>query len=235
METKPPLPHRSSSVKTNKKQETKEKHPLIGKNSGTDVTVKKSSFRKSSSDGNIPLSVTVESNTIKKSVTFSQEVLKEDNGGEFDFSKTKNSLDTSKETTDFGMTQEGLEKPTPKSCLWLDPGIVIQNGLEMEAKGLQLRKSLETSSATFECNHHKKSPQNTRAKILAKMKENSGDREPCACREITRPTAAVLAEAKRGELETRETSSRSEKLLVCDMRREDLAVASLIDFVNSCY
>ncbi|XP_074621777.1 uncharacterized protein LOC141880222 isoform X1 [Acropora palmata] len=211
VETKPPLPHRSSSVKTNKNQGTKEKDPLMGKNSGTDVTVRKSSLRKASSDGNIPLSVTAESNTIKKSVTFSQEVLKEDNGGEFECSKTKNSLDTSKQTTDTSMTQEGLEKPTPKSCLWLDPGIVIQNGLEMEAKGLQLRKSLETSSATN--NHHKKSPQNTRAKILARMKETSGEREPCACREITRPTAAVLAEAKRGDLEARETSSRSEKLL----------------------
>lgn len=219
METKPPLPHRSSaSVKTNKNQGTKEKYPLMGKHSGTDVTVRKSSLRKWSSDGNIPLSVTAEGNTIKKSVTFSQEVLKEDNGGEFECSKTKNSLDTSKQTTDTSMTQEGLEKPAPKSCLWLDPGIVIQNGLEMEAKGLQLRKSLETSSATN--NQHKKSPQNTRAKILAKMKETSGEREPCACREITRPTAAVLAEAKRGDLEARETSSRSEKLLVCGMRRE---------------
>ena len=218
METKPPLPHRSSSVKTNKNQGTKEKDPLMDKNSGTDVTVRKSSLRKSSSDGNIPLSVTAEGNTLKKSVTFSQEVLKEDNGGEFECSKTKNSLDTSKQATDTSMTQEGLEKPAPKSCLWLDPGIVIQNGLEMEAKGLQLRKSLETSSTTN--NHHKKSPQNTRAKILAKMKETSGEREPCACREITRPTAAVLAEAKRGDLEARETSSRSEKLLVCGMRRE---------------
>ena len=220
MEAKPPLPHRSSAVKTNKKQRTKEKDPLMSKNSGTDVTVKKSSFRKSNSDGNIPLSVTAESKTIKKSVTFSQEVLKEDDGGEFDCSKTKYSLDTSKQTTDTSMTQEGLEKPTPKSCLWLDPGIVIQNGLEMEAKGLQLGKSLETASTKCECNHHQRTSQNTRAKILAKMKENSGAQEPCACREITRPTAAVLAEAKKGDLETRETSSRSEKLLVCNKRRE---------------
>ena len=108
-------------------------------------------------------------------------------------------------------------KHAHKSCLWTHPGVVIQNGLEMEEADLKVQDSPEpvaTNQVSREGHVHPKT-QSTRAKLLAKMKEISCEEEPCACRTVTRPTAALLAESKNGRLGKKETSSKNEKLLVC--------------------
>ncbi|XP_068726725.1 uncharacterized protein [Montipora capricornis] len=215
MVTKRPLPQRSS-FKADKRQSFKGKDNFQRKNTGADKTVTKSSLRKSNSDGFLQLSVTSDSNA-KKSVTFSQDVLTGDSTGEFDCNETEHSLDNLNETTNTDMTQEPLEKRTPNSRLWSHPGVVIQNGFEMREAGFQGREGLESSpqsnQTSKDSNQQRKSAQSSRAKLLAKLKESPIEKEPCACRTVTRPTAALLAEARKGDAGTREKSTRNERLL----------------------
>ena len=217
MVTKRPLPQRSS-FKADKKQSFKGKDNFQRKNTEADKTVTKSSLRKSNSDGILQLSVTSDSNA-KKSVTFSQDVLTGDSIREFDCNETEHSPDNLNETSNTDTTQEPLEKRTPNSRLWSHPGVVIQNGFEMREASFQGREGLESSpqnnQTSKDSNQQRKSAQSSRAKLLAKLKESPIEKEPCACRTVTRPTAALLAEARKGDAGTRETSTRNERLLVC--------------------
>ena len=208
-------------MKNNKKQTSKQKHRSAGKNSGEEHSPSKSSLRKSNSDGNIPLSVSdsevsIGNIPLKKSVTFSQDVLSPGDGDDLDSSETDNSRHTCEESIRVNMDEEAAPKRLLKTCSWSHPGVVIQNGLEMEEKDLQTQKNLESSAtnqASKEVHSHRKT-QSARAKLLAKIKEIPREEEPCPCRTVTRPTAALLAEAKNGSTGPRETSSRNEKLLV---------------------
>lgn len=207
-------------MKNNKKQTSKQKHRSAGKNNGADHPPSKSSLRKSNSDGNIPLSVSDSDVSIgnipsKKSVTFSQDVLSQGEG-DLDCRETDNLPHTCEESMRDNMDEEAAPKRLLKTCLWSHPGVVIQNGFEMEEKDLQTQKSLEssaTSQASKEGHSHSKT-QSARAKLLAKIKEIPREEETCPCRTVTRPAAALLTEAKNGNTGTRETSSRKEKLLV---------------------
>lgn len=141
------------------------------------------------------------SNLSKKSVTFSQDV----------FSQENDEVDNIEDKT--------ASKPTLKSCLWSasHSGVVIQNGLEMKETELQLQENPETvvTNKESKVGHTHKANHTTRAKLLEKMKEIPHEDEPCPCRTITRPTAALLTESRSGKAGTKETSSRNEKLLVC--------------------
>ena len=208
-------------MKHTKKQTSKQKHRSAGKNSGADHSPSKSSLRKSNSEGNIPLSVTdsevsIGNIPLKKSVTFSQHVLSEGDGDDLDCGETDDSPHTCEESIGDNMDEEAAPKRMLKTCSWSHPGVVIQNGLEMEEKDLQTKKCLESSAtnqASKEGHPHRKT-QSARAKVLAKIKEIPREEEPCPCRAVTRPTAALLAEAKNGNTGTRVTSSRNGKLLV---------------------
>lgn len=91
-------------------------------------------------------------------------------------------------------------------------GVVIPNGLEMKETDLEIQEKPET--ATTKVGHTHKTNQSTRAKLLAKMKEIPRDEDPCPCRTVTRPTAALLTESGSGKTGTKEISSRKEKILV---------------------
>lgn len=147
------------------------------------------------------------SNLSKKSVTFSQDVLNQDD-------KVDSSHGSSEISTNDDIEDESTFKPSLRSCLWSPPsGVVIQNGLEMKETDLEIQEKPETA-ATKVGHTHKTTP-STRAKLLAKMKEIPRDEDPCPCRTVTRPTAALLTESRSGKSGTKETSSRNEKLLVC--------------------
>ena len=200
--TKPPLPKCSSTKNNGRKQTSKQKHRSDRKTSETDERPFKPSLRKSISDGNIHLSVTnsessTKSNALKKSVTFSQDVI----------SNGSKDLDCRK------------DKATPNSCLsGVHHGVVIQNGLEMEEAVLNAKESSDpvlSDHLSGVAGHLLRKTQSTRAKILSKLKEIPHEGEPCACRSVTRPTTALLEESKSGRLATKEAPSRNEKLLVC--------------------
>ena len=219
--TKPPIP-KWNSAKSNKKQNSRQKHrSAAGKTSERDHMPSKSSLRKSNSDGNIHLSVTdgeVSSvnSPLKKSVTFRQDVLTQDSG-ELVCGKTHDLLDNCEDSSDDVIDDATAAKRTLKSCLWTHPGVVIQNGLEMEEKDLQMEESSElaASNQVSKVGHVHRKTQSSRAKLLAKMKEIPFEEEPCACRTVTRPTAALLAESKNGRTGAKDTSSNKQKLLVC--------------------
>ena len=188
--------------------------------SETDERPFKPSLRKSISDGNIHLSVTnsessTKSNALKKSVTFSQDVVS--NGSkDLDCRKLDNSIDISEQAEN----DIAKDKATPNSCLsGVHHGVVIQNGLEMEEAVLNAKESSRDPDLSDQLSgvagHLHRKTQSTRAKILSKMKEIPHEGEPCACRSVTRPTTALLEESKSGRLATKEAPSRNEKLLVC--------------------
>lgn len=179
----------------------------------------KSSLRKSNSEGNIHASVmethlSARSNLAKKSVTFSQDVLNEDD-------KVDNSLSSCKMTTRDSIEDQNAFKQAHKSGVWTSPsGVVIQNGLEMKETDLETQESTDTTVSQYrpsKVSHAHKTNQSTRAKLLAKMKEIPRDEEPCPCRTVTRPTVALLTLSRSGQPETKGTSSRNEKLLVCSI------------------
>jgi len=216
--TKPPLP-KWSPTKSNKKQASKQKLQSGGKTSKRDQPPAKSSLRKSNSDGNIHLSVmgnedTSGSSSLKKSVTFSQDVFSHDSE-DLDCSKAVSSLVPREQSSNDVIDDETGAKRTLESCLWSHPGVVIKNGFEIEEKDSQTQESPElagNNQFSSVSNLHRKT-QSTRAKLLAKVKEIPCEEEPCACRSVTRPTAAVLAESKNRKTGTKQTSSGSEKLL----------------------
>lgn len=151
--------------------------------------------------------LSADSNLSKKSVTFSQDVLNQDD-------RVDSSYASCEISTHDNIEGEHTFKPCLKSCLWSPPsGVVIQNGLEMKETDLEIQEKPET--ATTKVGHTHKTNQSTRAKLLAKMKEIPRDEDPCPCRTVTRPTAALLTESRSGKSGTKETSSRNEKLLVC--------------------
>ena len=213
--TKPPLPKCSSTKNNGRKQTSKQKHRSDRKTSETDERPFKPSLRKSISDGNIHLSVTnsessTKSNALKKSVTFSQDVV--NNGSkDLDCRKLDNSIDIAKD--------EATEECSPNSRLSaVHHGVVIQNGLEMEEAVLNAKESSDpvlSDHLSGVAGHLLRKTQSTRAKILSKLKEIPHEGEPCACRSVTRPTTALLEESKSGRLATKEAPSRNEKLLVC--------------------
>ena len=222
--TKPPLPKCSSTKNNARKQTSKQKHRSDRKMSETDERPFKPSLRKSISDGNIHLSVTnsessTKSNALKKSVTFSQDVVS--NGSkDLDCRKLDNSVDISEQAENDIAKDEATEECSPNSRLSaVHHGVVIQNGLEMEEAVLNAKESSRDPDLSDQLSgvagHLHRKTQSTRAKILSKMKEIPHEGEPCACRSVTRPTTALLEESKSGRLATKEAPSRNEKLLVC--------------------
>ena len=212
--TKPPLP-KWITAKSNKKCSSRQKHPAEKRNvQNQPVTV--SSLRKSNSEGNIDLCglethISATSNLSKKSVTFSPDVLNQDDQVD------SSSLALFELTTRDSIEVENTSEETPKSCLWSPlSGVVIQNGLEMRKTELERREMLETTpfDKASKAGHTQKTNQSTRAKVLAKMKEIPRDEDPCPCRTVTRPTAALLTVSRSGKSGPTETSSKNEKLLV---------------------
>ena len=150
-------------------------------------------------------------------MTFSQDVFSHDSE-DLDCSKADSSLVPREQSSNDVIDDEIGAKRTLDSCLWSHPGVVIKNGFEIEEKDSQTQESPElagNNQFSSVSNLHRKT-QSTRAKLLAKVKEIPCEEEPCACRSVTRPTAAVLAESKNRKTGTKQTSSGSEKLLVCD-------------------
>ena len=221
--TKPPLPKCSSTKNNARKQTSKQKHRSDRKTSETDERPFKPSLRKSISDGNIHLSVTnsessIKSNALKKSVTFSQDVIS--NGSkDLDCRKLDNSVDIGEQAENDIAKDEATEECSPNSRLSaVHHGVVIQNGLEMEEAHLNAKESSDpdlSDQSSGVARHLHRKTQSTRAKILSKMKEIPHEGEPCACRSVTRPTTALLEESKSGRLATKEAPSINEKLLVC--------------------
>jgi len=156
-------------------------------------------LRKSNSEGNIDLCGVdpATSNLFKKSVTFSQDVMNQDDQVD------SSSLDSFEFTTRDSIKGENSTPPS---------GVVIQNGLEMKETELERLEMTEITASKV--GHAQRTNQSTRAKVLAKMKEIPRDQDPCPCRTITRPTAALLTMSRSGKSEPTETSSRNEKLLV---------------------
>lgn len=213
--TKPPLP-KWNSTKNNKKQTSKQKHRSDRKASETDGRPSKPSLRKSISDGNIHLSAITNSesstknNALKKSVTFSQDVIS--NGSkDLDCRKLDKPVDIAKDQV--------TEECSPNVSLSaVHHGVVIQNGFEMDQVYLNAEESSDpvlSDQLSGVAGHLHRKTQSTRAKILSKMKEIPHDGESCACRSVTRPTTALLEESKSGRLATKEAPSRNVKLLVC--------------------
>lgn len=211
--TKPPLP-KWTTAKSNKKSTLRQKHSVHKRSVQNQPS--KSSLRKSNSEGNIDLCglethLAATSNLSKKSVTFSQDVLNQDDQVD------SSSLASFELTTRDSIEGENTTEQTLKSCLWSPPsGVVIQNGLEMKATELESREMSETTAfnKASKVGHTHRTNQSTRAKVLAKMKEIPRDEDPCPCRTVTRPTAALLTVSRSGKSGTTETSSRNEKLLV---------------------
>ena len=149
----------------------------------------------------------------KKSVTFSQDVLNQDD-------QVNSSSLASFELTRDSMDGEDTSEQNLKSCLRSPPsGVVIQNGLEMKEIELERGEMPETtaffiSDKTTKVGQTQRTNQSTRAKVLAKMKEIPRDEDLCPCRTVTRPTAALLTVSRSGKSGPTETSSRNEKLLV---------------------
>lgn len=137
------------------------------------------------------------SNLFKKSVTFSQDVMNQDDQVD------SSSLDSFEFTTRDSIKGENSTPPS---------GVVIQNGLEMKETELERLEMPEITASKV--GHTQSTNQSTRAKVLAKMKEIPRDEDPCLCRTITRPTAALLTMSRSGKSGPTETSSRNEKLLV---------------------
>jgi len=153
----------------------------------------------------------------KKSVTFSQ-----------DQQVDSSSLASLTLTTRDNIGGENTSEQT-QNCLWSPPsGVVIQNGLEMKEIELERREMPETTAfdKASKVDHTPRTNQSTRAKVLAKMKEIPGDEEPCPCRTVTRPTAALLTASRSGKTGTTDTSSRNEKLLV--------GIDALLDIFSVC-
>ena len=150
------------------------------------------------------------SNLSKKSVTFSQDVLNQDDQVD------SSSLASFELTTRDSIEAENTSEETLKS-LWSPlSGVVIQNGLEMKKTELERREIPETTpfDKASKAGHSQRTNQSTRAKVLAKMKELPRDEDPCPCRTVTRPTAALLTVSRSGKSGHTETSSKDEKLLV---------------------
>lgn len=211
--TKPPLP-KWITAKSSKKSTLRQKHSVDKINVQNQPS--KSSLRKSNSEGNIDLRgldthLSAASNLSKKSVTFSRDVLNQDDQVD------SSSLASFELTTPDSLDGETTSEQTLKSCLWSPPsGVVIQNGLEMKEIELERREMPETTAfdKASKVSHTQRTNQSTRAKVLAKMKEIPGDEDPCPCRTVTRPTAALLTVSRSGKSGPTETSSRNEKLLV---------------------
>ena len=212
--TKPPLP-KWITAKSSKKCTSRQKHS-VDKRNVQNQPATESCLRKSNSEGNIDLCVvdthvSATSNLSKKSVTFSQDVLNQDD--QVDSSSLASFELTSRDSA----AVENTSEETLKSCLCSPPsGIVIQNGLEMNKTELEHRETPETPPfhKASKVGHTQRTNQSTRAKVLAKVKEIPRDEDACPCRTVTRPTAALLAVSRSGESGSTETSSRNEKLLV---------------------
>ena len=206
---KPPLPKWIAS-KSNKKSISRQKHSVGKRNVQNQPS--KSSLRKSNSEGNIDLCgldthLSATSNLSKKSVTFSQDVMNRDDQVD------SSSIASFELTTPDSIEGENTSEQTLKSCLSSPPsGVAIQNGLEMKETELGRREIPEMTASKV--GHTQRTNQSTRAKVLAKVKEIPRVEDPCPCRTVTRPTAALLTVSRSEKSGTTETSSRNEKLLV---------------------
>ena len=223
---KPPLP-KWITAESSKKSTSRQKHSVDKINLPNQPS--KSSLRKSNSEGNIDLCgldshSSATSNPSKKSVTFSQHVLNQDH------QVGSSSPSSFKLTTRDNIDGENSSEQTQKSCLCSPPsGVVVQNGLEVKEIELERREMPETTAfdKASKVGHTQRTNQSTRAKVLAKMKEIPGqDEEPCPCRIVTRPTAALLTASRSGKSGTTDTSSRNEKILV--------GIDALLDIFSVC-
>ena len=240
MGTKPPLP-RSPVSKNSGKQSVKGKHPTeVVKTNGNAAAEanrrrRKSNLKKSSSDGNIPQTVAnselsqSDTDATKKCVTFSEDVHSQDGRGAKVNAVCTSCVSRENPPWDTNGLDTALNQ-TREPCSWLNPGVVIQNGLEMKEPLSETQDTFH-AAAILEPEKAERPPKanrSTKAKILAKVKEHPSDEEPCTCRTVTRPTAAVLEEARNG------TTGAEEAFLVSSTKREKLLVCLVWSVLSGC-